>query len=226
MRILLVEDHPELGEWLAKSLRQAGYAIDVADRGDHAEHFLLTQEYDGVILDLTLPGKDGLDVLRGLRARGSRIPVLILTARGAVDDRVKGLNLGADDYLAKPFELNELEARLKALLRRSAGFNPVVRIGRLDFDTVSRMASVDGQPLPLTPRELDVLEALLLRGGRPLAREALFEKVFSLDEDARAEAIEIYVHRLRKKLDGSGVRVTTVRGLGYMLGPDSLPEAP
>ncbi|MBN9694846.1 MAG: response regulator [Zoogloea sp.] len=226
MRILLVEDHPELGEWLAKSLRQAGYAIDVADRGDHAEHYLLTQEYDGVILDLTLPGKDGLDVLRSLRARGSRIPVLILTARGAVDDRVKGLNLGADDYLAKPFELNELEARLKALLRRSAGFNPVVRIGRLDFDTVSRMASVDGRPLHLTPRELAVLEALLLRAGRPLAREALFEKVFSLDEDARAEAIEIYVHRLRKKLDGSGIRVTTVRGLGYMLGPDTPPEAP
>lgn len=146
--------------------------------------------------------------------------MLILTARGAVDDKVKGLNLGADDYMAKPFELNELEARLKALLRRSAGFNPVVRIGRLDFDTVSRLASVEGRPLALTPRELAVLEALLLRAGRPLAREALFEKVFSLDQEARAEAIEIYVHRLRKKLDGSGACVTTVRGLGYMLGPE------
>ncbi len=223
MRILLAEDHPELGEWLAKSLRQAGYAVDVADRGDHAEHFLQSESYDGLILDLTLPGKDGLEVLRNLRGRGSRIPVLILTARGAVDDRVKGLNLGADDYLAKPFELNELEARLRALLRRSAGFNPVIRVGRLDFDTVSRMSSVDNQPLALTPRELAVLEALLLRAGRPLSREALFEKVFSLDQEARAEAIEIYVHRLRKKLEGSGVRITTVRGLGYMLGPDAAP---
>ncbi|MBS1159048.1 MAG: response regulator [Proteobacteria bacterium] len=218
MRILLVEDHPELCEWVAKALRQAGYVVDTTDRGDHAEHHLLTGEYDGVLLDLSLPGKDGLEVLRHLRARGSRVPVLIFTARGSVDDRIKGLNLGADDYLPKPFELAELEARLKALLRRSLGQNPVVRLGDLEFDTLSRLPSVRGKPLALTPRELAVLETLLSRIGRPVARDALFEKIFSMERDARAEAIEIYVHRLRKKLEGSGVQITTVRGLGYMIG--------
>lgn len=218
MRILLVEDHPELCEWVAKALVQAGNVVDTADRGDHAEHFLLTSEYDAVLLDLSLPGKDGLEVLRNLRARGSRVPVLIFTARSSVDDRIKGLDLGADDYLPKPFVLAELEARLKALLRRSAGQNPEVRLGDLVYDSVSRLSSVRGTPLALTPRELAVLEALLARVGRPVARDTLFEKIFSLDQDARAEAIEIYVHRLRKKLEGSGVQITTVRGLGYMIG--------
>ncbi|MEN3373916.1 response regulator [Dechloromonas sp. ZS-1] len=217
MKILLVEDHPELCEWLAKSLGQAGYVVEIADRGDHAEHHLLTGEYDGVLLDLSLPGKDGLEVLRSLRARGSRVPVLIFTARGSVDDRIRGLNLGADDYLPKPFELGELEARLKALLRRSAGQLPHVCLGRLCFDTVSRLPTVDGAPLALTPRELAVLEALLTRIGRPVARDVLFEKIFSMEQDARPEAIEIYVSRLRKKLEGSGAMITTVRGLGYLI---------
>lgn len=218
MKILLVEDHPELCEWVAKALRQAGYVVDTTDRGDHAEHHLLTGDYDGVLLDLSLPGADGLDVLRQLRARGSHVPVLIFTARGSVDDRIKGLNLGADDYLPKPFELAELEARLKALLRRSAGQNPAVRLGDLEFDAVSRLTTVRGVALALTPRELAVLEALLTRIGRPVARDVLFEKIYSMEQDARAEAIEIHVHRLRKKLEGSGVRITTVRGLGYMIG--------
>lgn len=217
MKILLVEDHPELCEWLAKSLGQAGYVVEIADRGDHAEHHLLTGEYDGVLLDLSLPGKDGLEVLRSLRARGSRVPVLIFTARGSVDDRIRGLNLGADDYLPKPFELGELEARLKALLRRSAGQLPHVSLGRLSFETVSRLPTVDGVPLALTPRELAVLEALLTRIGRPVARDVLFEKIFSMEQDARPEAIEIYVSRLRKKLEGSGAMITTVRGLGYLI---------
>lgn len=218
MKILLVEDHPELREWVAKALVQEGNVVDTADRGDHAEHFLLTGEYDAVLLDLSLPGMDGLDVLRNLRARGSRVPVLIFTARGSVDDRIKGLDLGADDYLPKPFVLAELEARLKALLRRSTGQNPEVRLGELVYDSVSRLSTVRGTQLSLTPRELAVLEALLARIGRPVARDTLFEKIFSLDQDARAEAIEIYVHRLRKKLEGSGVHITTVRGLGYMIG--------
>lgn len=217
MKILLVEDHPELSEWVAKFLRQVGYVVDVTDRGDHAEHHLLTGEYDGVLLDLSLPGKDGLDVLRGLRARGSHVPVLIFTARSSVEERIKGLNYGADDYLPKPFELGELEARLKALLRRSARQNPLVQVGQLSFDLVSRLPTVRAQPLSLTPRELAVLEALLSRIGRPVARDGLFEKIFSMEQDARPEAIEIYVHRLRKKLEGSGAQITTVRGLGYMI---------
>lgn len=219
MRLLLVEDHAELAEWVAKALRHAGYALDVLDRGDHADHALRSQAYDLVILDLSLPGLDGLEVLRRLRGRqqGSPTPVLVLTARGTTEDRVKGLNLGADDYLPKPFELAELEARIKALLRRSGNLVPLVRIGRLEFDTTTRMASVEGKPLALTPRELAVLEALLSRAGRPVAREALFEKVFDFDAEARVEAIEIYVSRLRKKLEGSGVAINTLRGLGYLL---------
>ena len=219
MRLLLVEDHAELAEWVSTALTQAGYAVDVLTRGDHADHALLTQPYDLMILDLGLPGLDGLEVLRRLRARdkGPQMPVLILTARGTTEERVKGLNLGADDYLAKPFELAELEARVKALLRRSGNLTPVVRVGRLEFDTVTRLASVDGKPLSLTPRELAVLEVLLSKLGRPVARETLFEKIFSFDEEARVEAIEIYVHRLRKKLEGSGAAVSTLRGLGYLL---------
>lgn len=220
MRLLLVEDHAELADWLSRALKQSGYAVDVLARGDHAEHALLTQPYDLVILDLTLPGMDGLEVLRRLRGRpqSANCPVLVLTARGSTEDRVRGLNLGADDYLAKPFELAELEARIKALMRRSGHTVPVMRIARLEFDTVSRLASVDGKPLSLTPRELAVLEVLISRLGRPVAKESLFEKIFSFDQDARPEAIEIYVCRLRKKLEHSGVAITTLRGLGYLLG--------
>lgn len=219
MRLLLVEDHAELAEWVTKTLRQAGYVLDVLDRGDHADTALLTQSYDLVILDLSLPGLDGLEVLRRLRAReqGAPTPVLILTVRGSTEDRVRGLNLGADDYLPKPFDLAELEARIKALLRRSGNLVPTVRIGRLEFDTTTRMTTVDGRALSLTPRELAVLEVLLSRSGRPVAREALFEKVFDFDADARVEAIEIYVSRLRKKLEGAGVAINTLRGLGYLL---------
>lgn len=225
MRLLLVEDHAELAEWIGKTLRQAGYVVEVLDRGDHADLALRTQSYDLVILDLSLPGMDGLEVLRRLRERqqGAPTPVLVLTARGATEDRVRGLNLGADDYLAKPFDLAELEARIKALLRRSGNLVPLVRIGRLEFDTTVRLARVDGKALALTPRELAVLEALLSRSGRPVAREALFEKVFDYDADARVEAIEIYVSRLRKKLEGSGVVINTLRGLGYLLAEAGAP---
>ncbi len=219
MRLLLVEDHAELSQWVSKALRQAGYVLDVLDRGDHADHALHTEHYDLVILDLSLPGLDGLEVLRRLRQRekGVPTPVLVLTARGATEERVRGLNTGADDYLTKPFDLSELEARIKALLRRSGNLVPKVRIGQLEFDTTTRLASIGDQPLALTPRELAVLEVLLSRSGRPVAREALFEKVFDFDTDARVEAIEIYVSRLRKKLEGSGVVINTLRGLGYLL---------
>jgi two-component system response regulator TctD len=205
--------------WVAKSLRESGFVIDVVERGEHALTALLTQPYDLVILDLSLPGMDGLDVLRHLRAqeKTARVPVLILTARATLDDKVKGLNLGADDYLAKPFEVAELEARIKSLLRRSGNVMPTVRVGQLEFDTTNRIASVGGRPLSLTPRELSVLEVLVTRLGKPVPRNVLFEKIFSFDDEARIEAIEIYVHRLRKKLEGSGAFVSTLRGLGYVL---------
>lgn len=219
MRLLLVEDHAELSIWVAKTLHQSGFVVDVVERGEHALTALLTQPYDLVILDLSLPGMDGLDVLRHLRAqeKTARVPVLILTARATLDDKVKGLNLGADDYLAKPFEVAELEARIKSLLRRSGNVMPTVRVGQLEFDTTNRIASVGGRPLSLTPRELSVLEVLVTRLGKPVPRNVLFEKIFSFDDEARIEAIEIYVHRLRKKLEGSGAFISTLRGLGYVL---------
>ncbi len=217
MRLLLVEDHHELAEWLGKNLRQAGYAVDTVHRGDHADQFLQTDHFDLVILDLSLPGMDGLDVLRRFRQRSGNTPILVLTARGATDDRVKGLNMGADDYLAKPFEWMELEARLKALLRRGVTQTLTIEVGQLSFDTASRLTTVNGSVVLLTPKETAVLEALLTRRGRPVSRDTLFDMVYSLEQDTRSEAIEIHVHRLRKKLEGSGVNIRTMRGLGYVL---------
>ena len=217
MRLLLVEDQEELADCLAKALRKGGHAVDVLGRGDHADHALATQPYDLAILDLNLPGIDGLEVLRRLRARGSGLPVLILTARDSLAERVSGLDMGADDYLAKPFELSELEARVRALSRRGTVRAPTVRIGRVEFDTSSRLVTCDGRPLALTPRELAVLEALVSRLDRQVARELIFEKVYDMDASARPEAIESYVSRLRKKLEGTGASITTLRGLGYLL---------
>lgn len=221
MRILLVEDHVELSRWLAKALHDAHLSVEHAVNGADADTLLLTQEYALVILDLTLPKMDGLEVLKRLRARGSKTPVLILTARGGLNDRVQGLNLGADDYLAKPFELAELEARVKALLRRAQGGEAVtLACGSLSFDTVSRMFTYSDATLALTPREHAVLEALITRAGRVVSKEKLFDEVFALDDEANLDAIEIYIHRLRKKLERAErgrVAITTLRGLGYLL---------
>ncbi|PHV08499.1 DNA-binding response regulator [Janthinobacterium sp. BJB412] len=235
MRILLVEDHTELSRWLAKALRDAHLTVECADNGADADALLHTQDYALVILDLTLPRMDGLEVLRRLRARAAprgQTPVLILTARGGLDDKVQGLNLGADDYLAKPFELAELEARVKALLRRSVGNESLVHsCGALSFDTVTRMFSYAGTPMALTPREHAVLEALITRAGRAVSKEKLFDEVFALADDANLDAIELYIHRVRKKLDGGvaagapgGAVITTLRGIGYLLQPR--PAAP
>jgi len=226
MRILLVEDHLELSHWLAKALRDANLTVECAATGTDADALLHTQDYALVILDLTLPRMDGLDVLRRLRDRGgprAKTPVLILTARGGLEERVQGLNLGADDYMAKPFELAELEARVKALLRRTSGNEALVHAcGALQFDTVARMFTYAGTPLALTPREHAVLEALISRPGRPMSKEKLFREVFALDDDANIDAIELYIHRVRKKLervDENGVVITTLRGIGYLLQP-------
>ncbi|WP_395401203.1 response regulator [Pseudoduganella sp. UC29_106] len=223
MRILLVEDHTELQHWLSKALRDAHLTVECADNGADADALLLTQEYGLIILDLTLPKMDGLEVLKRLRARGGKTPVLILTARGGLEDRVQGLNLGADDYLAKPFELVELEARVKALLRRSTGNEALVyECGELKFDTITRMFSYYGQSLALTPREHAVLEALITRGGKPVAKEKLFDEVFALADDANLDAIELYIHRVRKKLESTepgAAAITTLRGIGYLLQP-------
>ncbi|KQW97083.1 two-component system response regulator [Massilia sp. Root418] len=226
MRILLVEDHTELQHWLAKALRDSHLTVECADNGADADALLHTQEYALVILDLTLPRMDGLEVLKRLRARGGprgKTPVLILTARGGLEERVQGLNLGADDYLAKPFELAELEARVKALLRRSVGNEALVHsCGALSFDTITRMFSYHGANLALTPREHAVLEALISRSGRAVSKEKLFDEVFALADDANLDAIDLYIHRVRKKLESSqpgAAAITTLRGIGYLLQP-------
>lgn len=218
MRILLVEDHPQLAESVAQALRAAGWTVDLLQDGVAADLALTSEDYALAILDVGLPRLDGFQVLARLRDRGNTLPVLMLTARGEVSDRVHGLNLGADDYLAKPFELSELEARVKALLRRSvAGGERQQRCGALVYDLDVRRFSLDGQPLALTSREQGVLEALIARPGRVMSKDQLAARLFGLDEEASADAIEIYIHRLRKKLDGSPVRIVTFRGLGYML---------
>ena len=218
MRILLVEDHPQLAESVVQALKGAGWTVDLLQDGVAADLALASEEYALAILDVGLPRMAGFEVLARLRGRGKTLPVLMLTARGEVKDRVHGLNLGADDYLAKPFELSELEARVKALLRRSVlGGEQLQRCGALVYDLGTRRFSLDEQPLTLTSREQAVLEAMIARPGRVMSKEQLAAQVFGLDEEASADAIEIYVHRLRKKLEGGAVRIVTFRGLGYLL---------
>lgn len=217
MRILLAEDDQIIADGLSRSLRQTGYAIDCAYNGLDADTALLTNTYDLVILDIGLPKLSGLDVLRRLRSRNSKVPVLILTALDGINDRVKGLDLGADDYMAKPFELPELEARVRALTRRSSGTTPVIQCGLLVFDQADRTAQINGAILDLSARELGLLEVLLSRVGRLVSKDQLVDHLCGWGEEVSHNAIEVYVHRLRKKIESGGVRITTVRGLGYCL---------
>ena len=218
MRILLAEDNKTLADWLGKALRHSRHAVDCMHDGADTDHVLLTQDYDLVILDLGLPRMDGLDVLRRLRRRGASVPVLILTARDGIESRVEGLNLGADDYLAKPFSLSELEARMNAVVRRAQGTaSSTQALGELVFDGVGRTFRLRGEMLVLRPKEHAVLEVLMARAGKAVAKATLHDRIFEMGESASAEAIEVYVHRLRKRLRGSGVGIVTLRGLGYVL---------
>lgn len=220
MRVLLVEDQPQLAESVAQALKSTGLTVDVLHDGVSADLALSSEEYAVLILDVGLPRMDGFEVLARLRARGKNLPVLMLMlmARSDVADRVHGLNLGADDYLAKPFELTELEARVKALLRRSLlGGERQQHCGSLVYDLGTRRFTLGEELLTLTSREQAVLEALIARPGRVMSKEQLAAQVFGLDEEASSDAIEIYIHRLRKKLDGHAVAIVTFRGLGYLL---------
>lgn len=218
MRLLIVEDHPILADGLIIALKSAAYAVDHAATGEQADHMLATQHYDAVILDIGLPKLDGYEVLRRMRRKGSKIPVLMLTARDALEDRVKGLDLGADDYLTKPYDLPELEARVRSLIRRgqSGGGADLIH-GDLTLDTAGRRATIKGSPLDLSARELGVLEVLMLRVGRVVSKEQLAEQLYGWGEEVGANAIEVYMHRLRKKLEPAGINVRTIRGLGYLL---------
>ena len=218
MRILIVEDDLILADGLKSSLTQSGYAVDLMTSGTDADGVLAYQTFDLVLLDLDLPTLSGFEVLKRLRVRGNKTPVLILTANDDIDNRVKGLDLGADDYLSKPFNLAELEARVRALIRRGqAGGSAIISVGKLQLDTTSRAATYNSASLNLSARELAVLEILMLKAGKLVNKEQMLEKLCNFDEDISDNALEVYLHRVRKKLEHSDISIRTIRGLGYLL---------
>jgi len=218
MRLLLVEDDLPLAEALTALLVSSSYAVDCVHDGASAEALVGAEQFDLVILDLNLPHMDGLSVLRAMRARANPAAVMILTARGASEDRVRGLDLGADDYMAKPFDIREFEARVRSLLRRQAGLrSSQVTLGGLTLDLTLRQFHADGQPMDLPPRERALLELLLTRAGKVVAKEAIVQSLTSLDDMLSDNAIEQYVSRLRRRLAPLGLGLRTVRGIGYLL---------
>lgn len=218
MRILVVEDDPLQAEVLFHAFHKPGYTVMHENNGKRADHLLAVHEFDVVILDMGLPDMDGADILRRLRHRKNNVPVLILTARDDVQDRVLGLDMGADDYLTKPFDIHELEARIRSLIRRGhSASGAQLQVGSLCLDTVGHLATLNGKALELSARELNVLEILVLRAGRVVSKEHLCEQVSGLGELVSDNAIEVYMSRLRKHLKPGGINIRTLRGLGYML---------
>ena len=218
VRILIVEDDAALATGIARILEGEGHAVDVMSKGEQALAGVQQERFDMIILDVGLPGIDGFEVLRRLRATGQKIPVLVLTARDALDDRIHGLDLGADDYMAKPFAMPELAARVRALVRRSqAQTGPKIVHGPLVMDTLARRAQLGSDPLELAAREWAVLEVLLARVEKIVSKESIIQAVASWGEELTPNAIEVYVSRLRAKLEPSGIKIRTVRGFGYML---------
>ncbi len=218
MRIVLIEDNEVLAKGIAYRLRDSGHAVDHLSDGAEADNFLRQEGADIIILDINLPHLDGLSILRNIRSRGNATPVILLTARSETGDRVKGLDAGADDYLIKPFEMIELEARIRALSRR----RPEARllrepIGALEFDAGSRQLLLEGQPLELPRRELAVFECLFECRGRLVSKSALLDNVYGVGSEVAESVVEIYISRLRKRLSGYGVRIKMARGLGYLL---------
>ena len=221
MRALIIEDSIEIADVIALSLTDMGIATDRFADGRLGLHALNTTEYDLVILDLNLPDKDGLSILKETRANGNETPILIVSARISIDDRVKGLDLGADDYLIKPFDLHELEARVRALLRRGQEVrSTLIECGNLSFDQGSREFYANKKSLELSPRERSVLETLIRQKGGVISKERIARHVFNFDDNASLSSIELYVHRLRKKLAAFQVNIMTKRGLGYALAID------
>lgn len=220
MRLLVIEDEQRIVEVLKDGLESAGFIMDAVNTAAGARNALSDVPYDAAILDLGLPDGDGLEVLKSARSRGIQIPVLVLTARDAVEDRVNGLDAGADDYLIKPFAIQELVSRVKALLRRPGGaLGAVLEAGNIAFDTIGREVSVSGKPVKFSRRELSILEILLRRFGRVVPKDVLEEKLYAFDQEPESNAVSVHVHHLRRKLktQAATVEVHTVRGIGYLL---------
>jgi len=228
MRILLVEDDAVLCEVVARSLADGGHHVDTAQNAEAADHLWQVQQYDAVLLDLNLPARphadnapaSGLAVLRRARARGDRTPVLVLTARNRTEERIAGLDAGADDYLGKPFDLAEVDARLRALQRRATGADDRTQLGRLLLDRRARRFTQAGEPLDLPAREFEVLWQLMTPPGHVVSKRMLSEKLSSFDESLGDNALEAFISRLRKKLAGSGAAIRTLRGIGYLMEPE------
>lgn len=218
MRLLVVEDDLQLAEALTTLLTSSGYAVDCVHDGASAEAFVAAEQFDLVILDLNLPQMDGLAVLHAMRARANPAAVMILTARGAAEDRVRGLDLGADDYMAKPFDVREFEARVRSLLRRQAGLrSAIVTLGALTLDLTTRQFLAADQPLDLPPRERALLELMTTKAGKVVTKEAIVQSLTSLDDMLSDNAIEQYISRLRRRIAPYGLNLRTVRGIGYLL---------
>lgn len=216
MRILLIEDDSLIGDGIKNGLEKLGFAVDWFSDGNDGHEALLQTGYDAVVLDLGLPGRDGLSILKDWRARGCATPVLILTARGDVDERITGLNSGADDYLGKPFSLKEVQARLNALIRRSGGVCvPEIRYKNITFNPQTRKTFLDGAEITLSPKETALLELLLFNRNKVLSREAIENKIYSWDDDVSSNAVEVHIHHLRKKLGKDFVK--TINKIGYVL---------
>lgn len=216
MRFLIVEDDSDLGDALCRRLKQEGYAVDWESDGEAAHDILLYQSYDAIVLDIELPSMDGIALLAALRRRGDRTPVLMLTARSRIDDRIDALDIGADDYLSKPFDAREFDARCRALLRRSrGGATDLIEAGPLRFDGISKLVCVGDVQLSLPNREFRLLEILIGNLGRVISKEQIAAQLFDFDDEAGPNAIEVYVGRLRRKL-GDALIIQTVRGLGYL----------
>jgi len=220
MRLLLLEDDDAVREALCAGFSQHGVVADWVARASEFDGALLSNRFDCVLLDLRLPDGNGAELLRTMRRRGDNTAVIVLTAQATRDSSIDLLNIGADDYMAKPFEVHELEARMRALLRRSnQQKNPILTCGSLVYDSNSREFSKAGSTLALTPREHAVLEMLMMKSGKTVSKKTLADSLFSLDEDVNPDAIEIYVHRIRKKLENGDAVIVTLRGLGYLLKP-------
>lgn len=216
MRILLVEDDPQLGDGMTVGLRQAGFAVDWVRDGMAADHALASEVFDLLVLDLGLPRLEGMDLLHRLRSRQQELPVLILTARDGTADKIAGLDGGADDYLVKPVELDELAARIRALTRRAAGrARPLLRHGRLELDPASRQLTLDGMPVELSSREFALLQTLLENAGRVMSRAQLESRIYGWREEPESNALEVHIHHLRRKLGNDLIR--TLRGVGYTI---------